>query len=534
MSTPDQWLAEVSAHINARRFSQAAVACRAVLKLQPGHAQAHYFLGLTQFHIGEHAAAGKSFVQALRFDAKHAGACIYLGRIAAMQGRLDDAAQHYFDAITHNPSAKDAYFQLGRLFHLRAQTDDAIGCYRQALLLDATHAESHANMGLCLLLKGQLKDAAASLEFALKLNPNLPNAHDGLGMLAESRGDDEAAITQFDQALGLDPHYMAARLNRGVTRLRRGEILTGIADWDARFDLSSADNVITQTRRPFRQPLWQGEALNGKPLLVWGEQGVGDEIRTAGLVADLAERGEKIVLECDARLEALLGRSLPSVEIVGRMTPPVKATTNKTIAYQIPAENLIGFIRPTLEAFPKRPRYLMADELKTRQFKARLAAKNALPKIGLSWGSYNPNLIHGKTSALMDWAPVLRTKKKHFIDLQYGETRAERDAAQNKLGVELTHLPDLDLKADLDGLAALISACDLVITVSNTTAHLAGALGVPTWVLLPFGHFQPWYWFSGRADSPWYPSVRLYRQQKFGDWANVIARVADDLKALKP
>jgi len=522
VSDPAQLYAEAVSHFTAGRSKDAEGLCRKVIGAQPGNADAHNLLGLTLRRGGRHEDALACFVHALELNASLAPIHLNHGLTLMDLGRAEDAEQAFRAALNCAPDSAPAHFHLGLTLHLQSRYEDAIAAFRRVLAHEPQHANTHALMGLGLLMTGGFAEAKTSLETAAQLAPHLATIHDGLGVLAEDEGRYDDAIAHFEKALSLDGQFATAHFNRAAARLRRGDLKEGLAELEWRWRLPR-DARATKLR-DFPQPLWTGEALGESAVLVWGEQGLGDEIRTAGVIDDLMRRGDKVVFECDPRLTALAQRSLPQATIVARQDPPAPELLAGSITQQCPGDSLIRFVRPSLEQFPRRASYLAADQSRVAAFRERLKpVAGSRPVVGLSWNSWNAQFARGKSMTLRDWTPILRQINVCFVDLQYGQTDEERE------GLAITHLPDLDLTADIDGVAALISACDLVITVSNTTAHLAGALGVPAWVMLPFGHFQPWYWFSERTDSPWYPSVKLYRQSKFGDWPAVIARVTDDL-----
>jgi tetratricopeptide (TPR) repeat protein len=525
-----QLYADAVKHLSANRFADAETACKKILAQAAQHTDTLNLLGLAQMRSGKLDRAVVTFKKILKTNAELVPVHLNLGLAHAELGQRDLAEESFLRALRYDPQSVDAHFQLGLLLQKRFKFDEAVQHFERVLTIDANHAMAHAVLGEALLLRGRFADARTHLQQAIALKPDLVGVYDNLALVAEDEGNTDEALAWFERALSIQPDFAGSRFNRAVTLLRRGQLAQGLADYEWRW--RTVKTKLSTPTRPFTQPQWTGEALEGRSLLVWGEQGVGDEIRTAGLVDDLLQRGENTVLECDKRLVSLFQRSFPTATIVARQDPPARATADKQIAYQIPAESLIAITRPTLAHFPRRPWFLRADADRSAAFKRRLASRTGQPLIGLSWGSYNPQLLIGKTTPLSEWAPVLGAPNAQFVALQYGDIRTEMEIVEKELGASLAQLTDLDLIKDLDGLAALIGACDLVITVSNTTAHLAGALGVPTWVLLPFGHFQPWYWFSDRSDSPWYPSVKLYRQNKFGDWPTVLRHVAEDLKTL--
>jgi hypothetical protein len=279
--------------------------------------------------------------------------------------------------------------------------------------------------------------------------------------------------------------------------------------------------------RAYTQPRWSGERLDGT-LLVWGEQGLGDEILHASMVSDLIARTPSIVLEVEPRLVALFARSFPALRVV--------ALGTELYAGRFEAQEPLGSLgrrfRLRWEDFPRREHgHLVADAAPAQALRRRLAG-DGRAVIGISWVSKAPTGGASKSAKLADFAALLRVPGCRFVDLQYGDTAAERAALARELGITVERLPDIDNTNDIDGLAALMTACDAVVTVSNTTAHLAGALGRPTWVMVPHGHARIWYWFHDRDVSPWYPRTRVHRQRSGEPWAEVVASVATDVSAL--
>lgn len=528
MTDPARLYVNALQHLSAGRLIEAISVCRQILKLVPNHTDTLNVMGLALLRDRKPEKALSSFKKALKSAPSSVPIHLNCGLAWSALDRRDRAEQSFKNALSHDPHSAEAHFQLGLLLQNRFKFDDAIMRFRRVLEIDSRHATAHAVLGEALVLQGKFEEAKQHLKTAVDLNPKLTSVYDNLGVIAENQGRRDEALGCFAKALEINPDFAGSHFNRAVTLLRRGDFKNGLTEYEWRWLLPKTR--LSTHIRPFAQPRWQGEPLEGRKLLVWGEQGVGDEIRLAALVRDLSEKSEHVILECDRRLKPLFERSFPDTKIVPRRDPAMPATMDQTIAFQCPAESLVPIVRPDFSRFPQRTKYLVADPERTDGFRAVLSDSAAgRPVIGLSWGSYNPQLQLGKTTALRDWSPILNDATKYFVGLQYGDIKKERDDVEKAIGASMTLLPDLDLIKDMDGLAALISACDLVITVSNTTAHLAGALGIPTWVLLPFGHFQPWYWFLDRADSPWYPSVKLYRQRKFGDWPNVLAQVAHDL-----
>jgi hypothetical protein len=273
-------------------------------------------------------------------------------------------------------------------------------------------------------------------------------------------------------------------------------------------------------------PRWNGERIDGG-IVAWGEQGLGDEILYSSMVPELAPYAGKVVLELDPRLKTLFARSMPQVQMIGRGEPVPEG-----IKVQSPLAGLGQYLRPNWDAFAKRESgYLVADQKRTAELRRRLSP-NGETVIGLSWVSKSPIFGMFKTAQLIDFESVLRIPGCRFVDLQYGDTSAEREAVKQATRVTIERLADIDNTNDIEGLAALMNACDLVVTVSNTTAHLAGALGRPTMLFVPQSGGRLWYWFSDRTDSPWYPRMRVRRQKLGQSWKDLVGGATEEIAAL--
>jgi hypothetical protein len=229
--------------------------------------------------------------------------------------------------------------------------------------------------------------------------------------------------------------------------------------------------------------------------------------------------------EAAPRLVPLFARSFPDVDVV-----PVRPDlSSESIAAHVALASLGRHVRPDWSSFKRPPpTYLKADPDRTAALRSRLREQGQCV-VGLSWASSNSKVGAAKTASLLDFETVLRIPRCRFIDLQYGNTQAERDVVASEFGINVERLKDVDNFNDIDGLAALISACDIVVTISNTTAHLAGALGKRTWVFLPSGRGRFWYWFRDREDSPWYPAVRLKRQMQNQSWSELISLAVSEI-----
>lgn len=447
-----------------------------------------------------------------------------LGNVLQSVRRLREAADCYRAAIAVRPAHVTAHYNLGVVLAALGQPLDAINAYRAAIRIKPELFQAHANLGVLLHDAGDLDQAESSYGAALKLNADDIETVNNLAVLLRDRGrlDDAAAL--FDRALGLRPQSAEIQRNVGLLHFLKGDYARGWPAYQWRWkcpDFAAAGRTL-----PW--PRWAGETLGDGALFVWKEQALGEEILFSGMIEDLTARGLRVVWEADARLVGLLQRSFPNVDIVPPLT--LQALANRHVVAQIPAGDLGSYLRGGLDRFSRtRHAYLKPDPARRDAFRTRLALAPSQRAVGISWRSRNPIFGQHKSSALQDWARLLVTPDVVFVDLQYGDTVAERAGCPG-----LRHLDDLDLTRDIDGLASLMAACDHIVTVSNTTAHLGGALGCDTSVLVPDGGGKLWYWGHQSESTPWYPTIRLVRQTQRGDWKASLDRVAGRLRAALP
>jgi hypothetical protein len=271
--------------------------------------------------------------------------------------------------------------------------------------------------------------------------------------------------------------------------------------------------------RGIPKPLWTGDQLAGQRLLLWSDQGLGDQILTAGLLPEATAAAARIVFACETRLAPLMARSFPGLRVVA-ITDIHRGTVDLSDVDAHASISEIGAVlRPHLDAFPNRDRYLTADPARVATLRARYRAlPGEGPVVGISWRSANDAAGADKSIDLAAWSPLLAVGAR-FVSLQYGDLGA--------LPANVFVDRAIDPMADVDAFAAQVAAMDMIVSVSNTTVHMAGALGVPTLCLTPRVEGRPWYWFSGRDTSPWYPSVCHVWQTRRGLWDDVLRRAAE-------
>ena len=469
------------------RFADAREHLECLVAKSAADANVYNVLGIVHQQSDNVAAACDSFEQALTLDPNHGKALANLGvaryQLDDFQGSLEVLAR----AVQSEPDNAESFYSYGQTLRALGKLEEAMHATRRALLLSPNHARAHIDLGITLMAMAQPTEAEAQYERALTIDSNAMEAH----------------------------HYLAH------IKLQRSQLKDGWVDFEWRWqtpDFKAADSF-------FNYPVWDGTALSNGALLVWAEQGVGDQIMYASMVPDLERVQSDLVLVCAANLVPLFARSFPSARVISMTVAKDEPQLLDNVSAQIPIGSLGRLFRSDMDAFPDRPSFLVADQEQTADLRAKYKREHGdKPLVGLSWRSGNAITGAAQSLGLADMASGLSRTDITFIDLQYGDTESDRMAAGRK-GLDVIEDSDIDPLADLDGFAAQVGAMDLVITISNTTAHVAGALGVPCWTMLPSGLGQNWYWFLDRDDCPWYPSLRLFRQGVPGDWTNVIEDV---------
>jgi len=476
-------------------------------------------LGTVYHALGKLEKAAGCYKQAVALQPDLSESHYNLGNILHTQERLDEAAACYERALVLQPNLAEAHYNLGNLFQAQGKLDKAAQCYERALEIDPTKHEAVHNLGNALEAQDKLQDARRCYERALTIEPGYAKAHYSLAALDHSQGEVDKALKGYRTTLTLQPDLADAGFAEGLAHLLQGDFATGWRNYEWRWRTTAH----TPPMRSYTQPLWTGQKLPAGRLLVWGEQGIGDEIMFAGLIPEVVRSGNRCLLDCDVRLKPLFARSFPSIEVVSSRASGDDPGHNSELhlAAHIPCGSLPRLFRPDLAAFAATTSpYLVADSAERERFRANYADGRRLA--GVAWYTSNTKTGRIRSIDLAMFAPLFARPDIRWISLQYGDhdwlqKQAKASDAPLLIDRRVNQFSNIDL------FTAQIAAMDLVVTIDNSTAHLAGALGIPTWVLLPFA--SDWRWMRNREDSPWYPTSRLFRQPSRGDWQSVLRRV---------
>ena len=451
-----------------------------------------------------------------------------LGVAYLARNRIGEAIAAQRRALELKPDSAEVLAHLGSALSAIGQWDEAEACYRRAIERAPTFPDAHNNMGMLRAERGDLNGAVASFRRALELKPEFSEATNNLGMLLQEEGRTAEAIEHYRQAMRADPRNARAAYNLGIALLGQFQFAEGWALCERRYD------TIPQVtpRRHFRVPRLEERGLDrSRRVAVWREQGVGDQVLYSTLLPELAAQGAGFVAEVDPRLLAAYRRAHPDWEVVA---PEDSERVFAGCDAHIPIASLPQLLRPGLDSFVRQPASILAaDAGRVADYRRRLAidaggASGREPVIGVSWRSFQPKArgqLGRRKSASLQSLHAL-SQRARLLDLQYGDTAAER-AAFAQAGGRLERLEDLDLFNDLDGLLGAIAACDLVVTTSNVTAHLAGALGKRALVVFLAAKPPFHYWASPHGRSLWYPSVEIVTAARLDTWEHAFERVVE-------
>ncbi len=524
-------------HQRAGQAGLAEAAYRAVLEAEPDEPHALHYLGLLTLQMRRVPEALALLHRAMTRRPQQDAVRILYGRALLAAGRGDDAVAHFknlatsrpFDAssranlalaflrtgdiasaitaadeaidVDHNNG--DAWFVRGTALAQTKRGAEAVVALKQAVARNPEHAEAHLNLGNTLLDRDDLEAAETHLRRAISLDPSLAEAHASLGFLLTGDGRHDEAIDSCATAIALSPDFAQAHWNQSFAYMLKGDYAAGWEkyEWRKRHDRF----IRGLTTLPGRE--WQGEPLLGQTVLVRAEQGLGDTIQFARYLPLLIKRGADVVLACPEALIRLL-RQMPGLRVVPRTAP------RPAHDFWIDQMSLPRVFGTRVDTIPSAEGYLRGDPAAMARWRPKLA--NGF-RIGLVWAGNPAHSNDARRSMpLASLAPLIAVPDCAFISLQVGPGSGCVTAG---FGIE----DRSSALTDLMETANLIAALDLVVTIDSCVAHLAGALGVPTWIMLPFA--PDWRWLAGRSGSPWYGSARLFRQTRPGDWAGVIERV---------
>ncbi len=499
------------AYERSRRWDGAIAAYQKAIAIRPQYPQALNNLTHVLRQAGRTAEAIEAGQKAIALQPNFFEAHLNLGNALLQQGMAGQAVAIYQQAIALRPASPEAYNNLANALNQAGQTDEAIEDYKRAVALRPDFAGALTNLANLLQERGDFDGALASLNRALALQPGNASIYNSIGSTLGSQGRLDESIDALRRAIELRPDYHEARLNLAHAYLAQGDFANGLPLYESRARVGAPIDL----RSP--APLWDGQDLQGQRILLQTEQGLGDIIQFVRYVPMVREKGGKPVMRVPKSLIELLRGQCEIEQVAGIDEPAPSADV------QYPLLSLANLFQTRLETIPAKVPYLSADPTLVEEFRNRIDPHSF--NIGLNWaGKAVPD--RRRSFPLSALAPLAEIEGVRFHSLQKGPQVTE--VFRPPFGMELSNL--LAEFEDFAHTAALMANMDLIITCDTSVAHLAGAMGLQTWILLPFA--ADWRWLRNRSDSPWYPTVKLFRQPKTGDWTSVIAEVSDAMRSI--
>lgn len=484
MSNQLNFLLDQALHyLRSGNLGSAQLLLKQIIKIKPNHSEALRLLSVIYSQRGENIIALETIQNAILADKRNGIAYSNQGNIQLNLGMILDAITSYEKAIQLAPNYAEAYSNLGNAFQELGENSKAIELYKKAISLDDRNPEFFCNLG---------------------------NAYWKLDLIKDAR-------KCYESTIALAPGHVNALHNLAHLDLREFNFMDGWLRYECRWHV--VEDVIPVALNTSK-PRWNGLPKNNR-LFIWAEQGIGDQILHGSMLRDLENFPQAKIISVDKKLVSIFKRMLPTFQVVDKS----KEFPDTLYDEQIPIGSIGQYLRPNLQSFnhPNSGYLPSLDE-------GLLDLK--LPKYfggsincGISWKSNRAKLGLDKSISLDELAPILKISALNFINLQYGDVKNEIVTANSQLGTSIQIVEEIDLFEDIVGLQSMIKACDIVITTSNTTAHLAGMSGKETLLFLPIGNSRFWYWHDIDGVSLWYPSIRVFKQERRGDWSKPIEAV---------
>lgn len=493
-----------------------------VIKVNAFNALNYVNRGNAYLEINDLENAEINYIRALKLDPNYAEAYCYLAVLQAKKMLFDEAIDNLKKSININPKNFMAYYNLGNIYAQIKNYEQAQKEYFVAIQINPDYAQVYSSLANIYQKIAKNKLALKYYNIAISKNQKNPEIFYNKGNLCEKLENYEEAIQNYDKAIGIDNLYAQAYWNKALIQLGKKQYEDGWKNYEWRWQQDDFNQNIVQTTIPKLSEINTG--IIRKKILLIAEQGIGDQILYLSLLNDLMAINISIVVMVNEKLISILKNSFPDILFCKKE----KIIRGNNFDYYLWLGDLGKLFRNSITDFESQKKYyLIADKFKTDLYRNRIKKNNNSKIIcGITWRSINEKIGEAKTIQLIEFLPLLKIKNIAFVNLQYGDCKNEIQEFENRYGANIINISDIDQFNDLCSHASLINACDIVVTISNTTAHLAGALGKKTFLLCSKGNGQLWYWFNeNNGKSIWYPSVEIHMKKYFQSWSKPIEEI---------
>jgi len=505
------------------KLEEAIEAYNEALAIKPNYADACYNMGVTLEEQGKLEEAIEAYNKALSLKPDYAEAYNNMGIVLKDQGKLEESIEAYNKALSIKPDYADACYNMGVTLEEQGKLEEAIEFYNKALAIKPDHAVAYNNMGIILKDQGKLEESMEAYNKAIAIKPDYADAYYNMGNDLKDQGKLEEAIEAYNKALAIKPDCADALRNMSFTLLNSGRIKEGLEKYECRW--KTIQNLDKE--RQFSKPMWDGkEILQGKKVLLWCEQGVGDTINWSSRLPLIASLAEHCILECPEKLVPLIARSFPYIEV----KPEDRGNDQQRndFDYHLPLGSLYHRFVPEIMKGSKSDAFLLPDPDRIKFWTKRLRLLGQGPYVGVSWKSANMSPMRLPNYApLADWSPIFTIPGVIFINLQYTDFTDDLTEIQNKFGVTVNNFDDLNHYDDLDDVAALCAALDVVVSTKITVPLISAGVGTAT--KLANWRQSPW---NNILLNPVGPSIDIFERNTWESWGNVFELIAKDINLL--
>jgi tetratricopeptide (TPR) repeat protein len=503
-------------------YQQAEENYNEAIELKENYATAYHNLGQNFYAQNKLDEAMDAYNQALMTQNNYAEVYNSIGMLLRDQNLFEHAIKAYQNAISLSPNYAVAHYNLGNLLKDRGDFDCAIKFYEKAISLNPQHAASFNNMGHALQELGKIDGSLENYIKAIELQPKFVEAHSNLAATWKEKGKLDEAIASAKRAISIQPDFAEAHMNLGFALLNKGLLIEGLDEYEWRWKTIDGQKRM----RSFVRPWWNGKTpLDGKTILIWSEQGVGDTLNWSSRLSCISDLAENCILQCPEKLWPLLSRSFPNLKIEAVDKDYDLSRTD--IDFHLPMGSIYRVSPPADANYDLRNTLLVPDPDRVAFWKERLRGIGAGPYIGLAWKS--SNLAQRRMmnyASISDLSPVLQLPKATFVNLQYKDFYEDLREVKNKNGVTIHNFDDLDHFNNIDDVAALCAALDIVVTTKNTVSIIASRVGTTT--KLANWCQSPW---NNPLFNPIGPSVDIFERNTWESWERVFCEIANDISS---
>jgi tetratricopeptide (TPR) repeat protein len=519
-------LTESSLHCKFGRLNEARLIYQNLLEAVPSHPDVLGNLGTIELQFGNTELGVNYLKKSISVNPHNFIFLTNLGNGLIDLNKSEEAIFYFDKALKIAPKASNVLYNKARAYKALKKTRESIDTYLAAIQIDPKNPLLYLNIGFLFNELGDHQEALKYYNQGIQISPSNHQIVYNRGVVYANLKQYELAIKDFDEAVRIHPNFKKALYDKSLIKLSTKSFLDGWPLYENRWARLEKNDYLMTTK-----PELTTFNISDKKIFIWAEQGIGDQIIYSSLLHDALKTNNQFCVSLDPRLIALFTRSFAWSNRIEFIASNEKVSESK-YDFHLPLGNLGKFFRNSINDFDLHPlSYLKANDTHCKTLR-KIIINNRKKICGISWMSKNIEVGIHKSISLIELLPILSLPNMTFINLQYGDTKKEIDDIQKNYGLEIQSINEIDNFNDLDGLTAMASICDYIITSSNVTAHIAGALGKETYLLVPFSHGKGWYWGENDETSLWYPSIQIFRSLRGESWASPVGLIKSKLEKI--